>query len=573
MTDIWVNQISGIPVLRDFLTTRGNGPPLVINRNTNTAYFLKTGDVVTPLNNGFVSVKSYGAVGDGVTDDYAAVVAAIAALPSVGGTVYFPDSTGYKLGTTVTDSGKPIHFLLGAGTFTGPTSGFIFDLQTNGSNIEGAGRGLTILKLSTPASAPTMPTATATLTAGAVSSVSIDTAGSNLHSTPICTVGASPTQNDAALIPLVASGALSTLLIVAGGSGYSSAPAIGFLGGGAGAVKSNEIMRGSLRGFSVDMSSIANAIGLYLYGGWYNDWYDIDIIETSRHSSAISLVIDSHTGASGGTFVNYFRNLYAGVVYVVGHSTSTSTTLQFDTLDTKNILLHAAVATTFINPVVQTGTGTVFFDLVNADGVSVFGGDFEGAGTLIRARGSCNNVRFIGPLAYSFTGTQLYGIFGTGWEIDLSKANSSAGLLRTGSNGSADLVLQNTGWNIKHHLGIHPIGGDTVALTSNCKMLSATSVDLDDTGSAGTVIYMNASNEVFIKTASAGANPRTLTTVAKFDTSGLTLNQATLIRTSVALTDGAAAAAGTLTNAPTAGNPTKWIPIVDNGTTRYIPAW
>lgn len=43
--------------------------------------------------------------------------------------------------------------------------------------------------------------------------------------------------------------------------------------------------------------------------------------------------------------------------------------------------------------------------------------------------------------------------------------------------------------------------------------------------------------------------------------------------TSAALANGAAAAAGTLLNAPAAGNPTKWIPINDNGTTRYIPAW
>lgn len=34
-----------------------------------------------------------------------------------------------------------------------------------------------------------------------------------------------------------------------------------------------------------------------------------------------------------------------------------------------------------------------------------------------------------------------------------------------------------------------------------------------------------------------------------------------------------AAAAGTLTNAPTAGNPTKWIRISDNGVNRYIPTW
>jgi hypothetical protein len=50
-------------------------------------------------------------------------------------------------------------------------------------------------------------------------------------------------------------------------------------------------------------------------------------------------------------------------------------------------------------------------------------------------------------------------------------------------------------------------------------------------------------------------------------------NQATLARSSVALTNGAAAAAGTLLNAPAAGNPTKWVPIDDNGTIRYVPAW
>lgn len=56
-------------------------------------------------------------------------------------------------------------------------------------------------------------------------------------------------------------------------------------------------------------------------------------------------------------------------------------------------------------------------------------------------------------------------------------------------------------------------------------------------------------------------------------TGGLTVGTTTLLTTNVALTNGAAAAAGTLSNAPVAGNPTKWIPINDNGTTRYVPAW
>lgn len=41
----------------------------------------------------------------------------------------------------------------------------------------------------------------------------------------------------------------------------------------------------------------------------------------------------------------------------------------------------------------------------------------------------------------------------------------------------------------------------------------------------------------------------------------------------VALTNNAAAQVATITNGPLAGNPTKWIPINDNGTIRNIPAW
>lgn len=46
-----------------------------------------------------------------------------------------------------------------------------------------------------------------------------------------------------------------------------------------------------------------------------------------------------------------------------------------------------------------------------------------------------------------------------------------------------------------------------------------------------------------------------------------------VLTSAASITTGAGSGAGTLTNAPAAGNPTKWIPINDNGTTRYIPAW
>jgi hypothetical protein len=52
-----------------------------------------------------------------------------------------------------------------------------------------------------------------------------------------------------------------------------------------------------------------------------------------------------------------------------------------------------------------------------------------------------------------------------------------------------------------------------------------------------------------------------------------TLGGATMHTTSTALTNGAGVAAGTLLNAPAAGDPTKWIGVNDNGTIRYVPSW
>lgn len=56
-------------------------------------------------------------------------------------------------------------------------------------------------------------------------------------------------------------------------------------------------------------------------------------------------------------------------------------------------------------------------------------------------------------------------------------------------------------------------------------------------------------------------------------TATLTITDTKILKTLTNFNNGAAAAVGTLNNAPAAGNPTKWIPIDDNGTTRYLPAW
>lgn len=57
-------------------------------------------------------------------------------------------------------------------------------------------------------------------------------------------------------------------------------------------------------------------------------------------------------------------------------------------------------------------------------------------------------------------------------------------------------------------------------------------------------------------------------------TNAITLNSTgPIITTQQALTNNAAAQIATMTNGPTAGNPTKWIAINDNGTVRNFPVW
>jgi hypothetical protein len=79
-------------------------------------------------------------------------------------------------------------------------------------------------------------------------------------------------------------------------------------------------------------------------------------------------------------------------------------------------------------------------------------------------------------------------------------------------------------------------------------------------------------------TPSANSTLLTINDVARTVTinavSGLFLvGDTVLLHTLTSLANGAGASIGTLTNAPAAGNPTKWITINDNGTPRQIPAW
>lgn len=106
-----------------------------------------------------------------------------------------------------------------------------------------------------------------------------------------------------------------------------------------------------------------------------------------------------------------------------------------------------------------------------------------------------------------------------------------------------------------------------------------TSLSADNTGSTYSARFANSSTTdvLQIRGDSVVVVIGTLTNIGSggiaAGSGGFTTSKAVFMTSTLALTNNAAAATATLTNSPTAGNPTKWIPINDNGTTRNIPCW
>ena len=169
----------------------------------------------------------------------------------------------------------------------------------------------------------------------------------------------------------------------------------------------------------------------------------------------------------------------------------------------------------------------------------------------------------------AFNSGNLTGIYNTavgfqaGYVLTSGQQNVLYGLSAgyTLTTGSSNVIIGNsiqglTSGSNNVFLGIYPTANSIVTGSNNLIL-----GDGVDTGS-------DVSNCIVI-----GCNSTKQMDFNLTNSSQWTLHQTNLANFSTALTNGAAANTGTLTNAPAAGNPTKWVPINDNGTTRYIPAW
>jgi hypothetical protein len=231
-----------------------------------------------------------------------------------------------------------------------------------------------------------------------------------------------------------------------------------------------------------------------------------------------------------------------------------------------------------------TGTGGVLYNSENSSGDNA---EFGLNGTASTYAGGSNRGAFI---FFGGTAAPVVGALDTGSnpQIDFGKSSSGnsgatftgmAKVAQTGSIfgltgfpvsawGSAGVILQTAGntWTDNS-----TAGSGTAALET---FVSLAAPVLAATNSS--VVTTIADTLYIAGPPTAGAN-QTLTNAYPLQIAAGTIavpgGTTAVLASTVTVTSGAGAGAGTLTNAPSAGNPTKWIPFSDAGTTRYFPAW
>lgn len=260
-----------------------------------------------------------------------------------------------------------------------------------------------------------------------------------------------------------------------------------------------------------------------------------DIYFTPSNDPTEFIQIREGTGVVPGIAVIYNRDNDIGSWNAKNNSAGTAAATLYSLFnDTGNHMRVGVTGSGFV-----TGTAIANFP---ANACFIDAGDFAGLSPMyIRAQ---NGIFWEGDAAGAVVSPEVQ-LLNKQFEI-----LSSLGLKL--NNGS---TLQDIGGVF---LSVTPVGG-TVRFTGAPASLQV----FNSAGSDGILIDSLLSKLQRI----SGAGPITLQYGLNI------LGDTTLLHTGTRLANGAGVALGTLANAPTAGNPTKWISIDDNGTTRFIPTW
>lgn len=196
--------------------------------------------------------------------------------------------------------------------------------------------------------------------------------------------------------------------------------------------------------------------------------------------------------------------------------------------------------------------------------------NFANAGSVTAVVGGGNIAHLAGPDGAS---TQIVVDSFSGSNILLCRRSNGSAGVRSGIVSPQNIFsIQGQGWTSAgaYSAAAVSISGAASEAWSGTATGSQITFSTTPNTTVATVVAMTIQNSGGVSIGAGAADPG----IGALLAADLYSNDAAfLIRTKTSLTNGAAAAAGTLTNAPAAGNPTKWFSIDDNGTTRRVPAW
>jgi hypothetical protein len=523
------------------------------------------------------NVKAYGAKVDGTTDDTAAVNAAKSAASSAGGGVVF-----IPAGTMIT---QPIQGVSSVGFRGAGTQQTTWKLIASATPVAPSGSGTCSTTASVVIECFT--------TAWSISNLTIDgnlsgQSGTTSHGIYVSAVGYGPTSKTQPSISNV------TVQFTKTDGIHIDAPSNG----------------------QGDHSNItvynANGIGIYA-GSFDTQWSNINVGESGLQGIVIAAASQHFTTA---------KSWFSGRVTPASGDGILSTTRnnQCDSCEAQDnqfhgIHLNGADGNVFTG-VISTGNNRT--SVTTGVGVEMQGGN--GNIVIGNARGGID-----------FTPSQLYAVEFAGTSNNHVRMTSSGNVngLMNGNTANEDVLVIDSSVPLQSNLlgsnmninGIASLSASTTFDIASSPFVGCTAFGFRSPPSVSGTVVTFASDGVHnggsisctddggrvttqsVPNAAGGTAPQTFDLTTQFavsgatwvqlvpnfgsgtvfvnapsglvvqDGGGVTVGTTTLIKSSVSLTNGAASGAGTITNAPTAGNPTKWIPINDNGTTRFIPAW
>ena len=209
--------------------------------------------------------------------------------------------------------------------------------------------------------------------------------------------------------------------------------------GGAGGVLIRAANRVRLWNFAINHSTVSGSKGIHQWGGWYEDFRNIDMMDGASHNLVTApdyygLYIQSDeaadaTSGSHGSYVSQYSNIYTQRVKIVGKAVNRCTTLYFTNLCAGFVEISYSTIISFIQPVMQNGSTGSMFTLDHCSELTFIAGDFEfsAAGTLYNCGTAVANITSLNNSAFWFAamGTYLSGT-STGYNLMFDADSSGA---------------------------------------------------------------------------------------------------------------------------------------------------